>query len=73
MALGDIVRPGRRARKPIEAKCPECSEDLTGKDIIRHRNSHWGGVEPDQVRYPDAYARWHVLTEMAEAVREEGG
>jgi len=73
MVLGDDTRQKQRRREPVSAECPECGQDLTGKDIIRHRNSHWGGAEPDQSRYPDAYARWHLLTEMAEEVTQKGG
>lgn len=47
--------------------CPECGGDLAHQDIIRHRNSHWGGLKPDPERYPEAAKRWEKLTKMAKA------
>jgi len=45
--------------------CPECGEDVSGQDILAHRNGHWGTVPPDPRLYPDAAKRYDVLTKLA--------
>lgn len=54
---------------PGESKpkvCPECGKDLSGQNILTHRDSHWGGNRPDPKKYPVAARRWTILTRMAQ-------
>lgn len=48
--------------------CPECGCDLEGMAVLAHAIDHWGG-EPEKIKYPEAYRRFHVLYEIA---RERG-
>ena len=45
--------------------CPECGEDLTGRDVEAHIRTHYGEVEPDPRLYPKASKRYKILAKMA--------
>lgn len=49
---------------PEKVVCPECKQDLKGQSVMGHALSHWGG-EPELIKYPEAYERFHILYEIA--------
>jgi len=57
---GEETTPGKG-----RAICPECGEDLTGRDIDAHKITHFGLVEPDARLYKEAAKRYQQLTKMA--------
>ena len=45
--------------------CPECGEDLAGRDVAAHIRTHYGEVEPDPRLFPEASKRFKILARMA--------
>ena len=44
--------------------CPECGQDLTGRDIDTHARRHYGKVAPDPRKFPEAARRWKILMRL---------
>ena len=59
------MSPDKTAPTPGPKICPECGEDLTGRDVEAHIRTHYGEVEPDPRLYPKASKRYKILAKMA--------
>ncbi len=45
--------------------CPECGDVVeAGESAKAHGQTHWASHVPDQVKSPEAYARWASLQEV---------
>lgn len=47
-----------------EIRCPECGEMLRKEQVPAHLRMHWGDVCPDRGKYPEAAARYTLLSRM---------
>ena len=59
--MAEPETPAPRGR----AICPECGEDLAGRDVAAHIRTHYGEVEPDPRLFPEASKRHKILVKMA--------
>ena len=59
--MGEKEKPKKSAPKI----CSECGADVSGIDVLAHRDGHWGSIAPDPRLFPEAAKRYDALTRLA--------